>query len=143
MPSTAPNTEITTASTVTIPIVCARRRPIARSRPSSRVRSSTDRARVLMMPSTAMMMASASRIWTIVSSWSSALVCWSMNASRLATDTSGLSASSAVHLRLHVGRPGARGQLDEALDGLRVAKSSSRTPAAVTAVDQLDVRRCR
>ena len=65
-PSSAPKIEITTASTVIMRMVCARRSPIARSRPSSRVRSSTDRARVLMMPSTAITMASASRIWIIV-----------------------------------------------------------------------------
>ena len=66
MPSSAPNTEMTTASTVTIRIACARRSPMARSRPSSRVRSRTDRASVFTMPSTAMRMASASRIWIIV-----------------------------------------------------------------------------
>ena len=64
-PSSAPKTEITTASTVTMRMVWARPRPTARSRPSSRVRSSTDRASVLTTPSTAMRMASASRICTI------------------------------------------------------------------------------
>jgi len=42
--------------------------PTARNRPSSRVRSSTDRARVLRMPNTAMTMARANS--TPISAWS-------------------------------------------------------------------------
>ena len=94
-PSSAPNTEITTASTVTIRMVCARRSPIARSSPSSRVRSRTDRASVLTMPRTAIRIASASRTWIIVSTVSNWAVCCAMNPLRSATFTSGLSASSA------------------------------------------------
>ena len=40
---------------------CDRAMPTARMSPSSRVRSKIERARVLMMPRTAMTMASASR----------------------------------------------------------------------------------
>ena len=95
-PSRAPNTEITTASTVTIRMVCARPRPTARSRPSSRVRSSTDSASVFTTPSTAIRMASANRICTIVMSVSNELVCCATNPLRSVADTSGLSASSAL-----------------------------------------------
>ena len=54
MPSTAPNSEITTDSSRTICLMPARSRPMARSIPISRVRSKTDMARVLTTPSTAM-----------------------------------------------------------------------------------------
>jgi hypothetical protein len=79
---------------VIIRIVAARPSPIARSSPSSRVRSITDSASVLTMPSTAMRIASASRIWIITRIWSSPLVCCSVNRAWSTTDTSGLSATS-------------------------------------------------
>ena len=64
MPSTAPApapiSEMTTDSQRTIARTCARVMPTARSRPSSRVRSKTDSARVLTMPSRAMTTASSS-----------------------------------------------------------------------------------
>ncbi len=60
-PMTAPTSEIVTASRRTMERNCERARPTARSRPISRVRSMTDSASVLMMPSTAMTMARPSR----------------------------------------------------------------------------------
>jgi hypothetical protein len=53
-PSTAPKTEITTDSGRTMRRNCHRVMPTARSRPISLVRSITDSASVLTMPSTAM-----------------------------------------------------------------------------------------
>ena len=55
MPSRPPKTAITTDSSRIMRRVWRRLVPTARSRPISRVRSITDSARVLMMPSAAMM----------------------------------------------------------------------------------------
>ena len=59
-PLRAPISEITTDSQRTIARTWPRVMPTARSRPSSRVRSKTDSARVLTMPSRAIMTASSS-----------------------------------------------------------------------------------
>jgi hypothetical protein len=50
----APNTAMITASHRIMDRTCRRASPTARSRPISRVRSNTDRARVLMIPNIAM-----------------------------------------------------------------------------------------
>ena len=60
MPSTAPSTAITTDSSRIISRSCRRLTPIARSSPISRVRSMTESASVLTMPSTAMTTAKTS-----------------------------------------------------------------------------------
>src|SRR3954467_6345806 len=67
--------------------------PIARSRPSSRVRSNTDRARVLMMPSRAMSTASSSITVTKVSSESMNPLALFSNSSWFITWASGCPAS--------------------------------------------------
>ena len=95
MPSSAPKTEITTASTVTIHMVRARLSPIARSSPSSRVRSSTDRASVFTMPEHGDQDRQRQQDLDHLRMESNWPVCCSMNDARSATDTSGLSASSA------------------------------------------------
>ena len=59
-PSTAPINDTTTASPRTMRLICRRCMPTARNKPISRVRSMTDRARVLTTPIRAMMMLSAS-----------------------------------------------------------------------------------
>ena len=69
-PLRAPISEITTDSQRTIARTWPRVMPTARSRPSSRVRSNTDSARVLTMPSRAITTASSSITVTKVSSWS-------------------------------------------------------------------------
>ena len=58
---TAPKKLITIDSHRIIERICLRRVPTARSRPISRVRSSTDRASVLMTPTMAMITLRASR----------------------------------------------------------------------------------
>ncbi len=59
-PSSAPNTAITTDSTTIISRTWRFPAPMARSRPSSRVRSTIDSASVFTIPSTAMTIASPS-----------------------------------------------------------------------------------
>ena len=63
-PSTAPRTAIAIDSSLTMRRSCGRDNPTARKRPISRVRSSTDKASVLTMPSTAMMIANPSKAYT-------------------------------------------------------------------------------
>jgi hypothetical protein len=60
-PRQVPNRAMITDSQRTIARTCRRAMPIARSRPSSRVRSKTDRASVLAMPSRAIRTARPSR----------------------------------------------------------------------------------
>ena len=62
VPSMAPTAEMMTASQRIIRRVCLRTMPTARSRPSSRVRSKTERASVFAMPSRAIKIVRASRI---------------------------------------------------------------------------------
>src|SRR6266702_2568504 len=73
MPRIAPSTEMITASQRIIDRTWARVAPTARSRPSSRTRSNTDRASVFTIPNSAMMIANASRMRTRLSNWSSCL----------------------------------------------------------------------
>jgi len=67
-PPTVPNAATSTDSSRTMDRSWARVWPTARSRPISRVRSNTDSIRVLTMPMSAMMMASASSAYTRPSS---------------------------------------------------------------------------
>ena len=60
-PSVVPNTAMMIDSQRTAERTCDRPMPTARSRPSSRVRSKIDSARVLAMPSRAINTAKASR----------------------------------------------------------------------------------
>ncbi len=57
----APNTAMTIDSSRIIRRICLREAPIARIRPISRVRSTTESARVLTTPRIAMMIARPSR----------------------------------------------------------------------------------
>ena len=61
--------QISTDSVRIIRFTCLRAMPTARSRPSSRVRSITDRASVLMTPSSAMITDRPSRMLMIVTIW--------------------------------------------------------------------------
>jgi len=76
-PSAVPNKAMINDSQRTVARTCARVMPIARSKPISRVRSWTDRANVLAMPSTAMTIANASSAYTRLStlSISSVIAC--------------------------------------------------------------------
>ena len=95
-----PNSEITIDSTVIIRIVWLRRRPIARSMPSSRVRSSTDSTSVLMTPSTEIAIATSSSTCTAPSRKSKMTVWLPMNSSRVCADHLGAVRQRVVDLLL-------------------------------------------
>jgi hypothetical protein len=91
-----PNNEMSTPSTRTIRRMRRRDMPTARSRPSSRVRSTTDRARVLAMPRPATSTANNNNTLTIPRMMSTELVRSSTNAGVALADELGTPATTAA-----------------------------------------------
>src|SRR3954447_22931047 len=108
VPRIAPMPAVMTDSIVTIRRTCQRDMPTARSLPSSRVRSCTDSASVLTMPSRATIADRASSAKTSPSSWLTASACLSLNWSIVRASVCGnaISAASACLASLSVSTPG-------------------------------------
>ena len=107
-PLTAPISEITADSQRTIARTWLRVMPTARSRPSSRVRSKTESASVLTMPSRAISTASRSITVMKMSSWSMNPLASFSKPSWSSTLASGWSARAAVDGVLDLGLVGTR-----------------------------------
>jgi len=95
-PTTQPMTAMMIDSPRTIRRTCVRDMPTILSRPSSRVRSYTDRSSVLMMPSTAMISDRTSNATRPATNWSTVPSCMFWNSARESNWTFGKSRPTAL-----------------------------------------------